>query len=647
MGGNNAVTNVLGDGRSMIHLFADSTLSVEEQMTSHAHVYNGSSIIFGAVPEVTLVGTVYVHGNMYMGAASNHSLVLSDPGKLLIDSSDMTSISMHGLTVGENCELTISNTDTFSLKTVELRVYGAFTTGELSLTTIEVFEVGSLGTIEFDPESSDMYIGADIDIRGQVSLGKHVSVVYPCTQFLLETGTLTWPVTSDIITIECEIVTINGQFSPGTVSFGTGVGHFSVGSSGIFTFTADGPVLVDSAAISGKMYVDNLATFKSNSSGDGRINTFVINYPNGLLQLNRNSLPAQLNNTALNETCSTLHIKDLTVDKTFTADSVTIGTGIDDVVVNRYGAWTFTPCDVFHMDTLYSNGTITSSAPLTLEGMGVHKVREIMIEYGGTITLDSNVQNTKAWTGTSTVAVHDFKLYGKFYAGLLKNYVSGDEGWDNLEIKVNGSIYFNSDGPFILDYFYTNGRFECYGPINMTSMDSGLAIHVDSKGYIKFDSLVSSNWVDESAVNATTLQMDSSSYWSSGNTKWTITTADISGRLYSHPYPDVQIVFLTILNGGTVDFSRQTTIKGFDLVVNAGGTLDMAYQHTPDVTTEGCEETRVLYKTLTVAGTARAGSLYIGPLGNGVQFCENILISGTLDVTGGGYLYDQGPGKTC
>ena len=640
------VDNVLGDGRAMIHTTHNATLTIDQEMTSHAYIYNSATVILDAIPEVTLVGTIQVQGELIMGNPTNQSLLLSDPGKVIVDSVNMTSISMYSLSVGENCEFTIENSNTlFSFKTTELKVYGAFTAGLMYITDIDLFEVGAVGTVEFEPETSDMYIGSDIDIRGDVSLGKHVSVVYPCTQFLIETGTLAWPTTTDIITIECEIVTINGVFSPGTVSFGTGVGHFSVGSSGTFTLTADGPVLVDSATVSGKMYVNNMATFRSNSSGDGRIDTLSISHPTGLLQLNKDSLPAQLNGTALNDNSSTLNVKTLTIDKTFTADNINIGAGIDAIYVNLYGEWTFTPFDVFYVDTIYTNGTITSTLPLELEGIGVHKVREIKIEYGGTITLDSLVQSTKAWTGVSTVGVHEFMLYGKFYAGLLQNYIAGDEGWDRLDIHVNGSIYFESYGPFLLEYLYTNGRFECYNAINMTSSDSPLTIHVDNKGYIKFDSLLSSNWVDESAVNASTLQMDSSSYWSSGNTKWTVTTADIYGRLYSHPYSDVQIVYFTIYSGATVDFSRPTTIKGFNITVNSGGTFDMAYKHTPEVTTDGCEETKIMYKEVDISGTARAGSLFIGPLGNGVQLCNNIYISGSLDVTGGGYLYDQGPGK--
>lgn len=647
IGDTHTVNNILGDGRSMIHTAPNTSLFIEQEFTTHAYIYNRSSVVLAAVPEVTLVGTIFVQGHLMMANPMNQSLILSQPGKVKVDSTDMTSLSLHSLSVGENCEFTINNpSTTFSLITVDFLVYGAFTAGTLDIVGIDKFEVGTLATVEFDPETSDMYIGSDIDIRGAVALGKHVSVVYPCIQFILDAGTLTWPATSDIITIECDIVTINGMFSPGAVSFGSGVGHFTVGSSGTFTLTADGPVLVDSAIVSGKMYVTNLATFKSNSSVDERIDTFIVSYPTGVLELNKNNLPAQLNGTAQNDTCSTLMIKSLTIDKTFTASDISIGDGIDEITVNRFGDWSFTPCDVFRMDTLYTNGTITSTTPLEMEGIGVHKVREIYIEYGGTITLDSLVQSNKAWTGVSTVGVHDFKMYGKFYAGLLQNYVAGDEGWDKLDIYVNGTFYFESFGPFYIEYLYTNGRFECYSAINMTSSDSPLTIHVDSKGYVKFDSLVSSNWVEESAVNASQVLMDSSSYWSSGNTKWTVTTADISGRLYSHPYSDVQIVYFAVKNGGTVDFSRQTTMKGFNLTVNSGGTLDMAYQHTPDVATEGCEETRILYKEVDISGTARAGSLFIGPLGNGVQFCENIDISGTLDVSGGGYLYDQGPGKT-
>lgn len=640
------VSNVLGDGRSMVHVGGNSTLHIQEEITSHGHVYNGSGMLLGAQPEVTIVGTITVHGHiMLAGGALNQSLLLSTPGKIIIDSLETTHLSMYALEVGTDCAFTIVNqmSNTFHLAVVEYKVYGDFSAETLLITDIELFEVGTAATVAFDPESSGMYLGPDIDIRGDVALGKHVSIVHPCQQFLLEGGTLTWPTTTDIITIECDIVNINGQFSPGTVSFGVGVGHYTVGGSGVFTFTADGPILVDTAAISGKMYVDNLAIFKSNSTTDSRISTFVINYPSGTLELNRNNMPAQENGTALNDSCSTLHISSLTIDKTFTADSISIGNGITDITVNRYGTWTFTPCGVFHVDTFYTNGTVTSTTPLDLEGIGVHKLRELHIEYGGTVTLDSLVQSSKAWTGVSTIGVHDVKLYGKLHAGLLQNHVAGYEGWDRLDIYVNGTFYFEASGPFVLDYFYTNGRMYTYGPVNMTSLDTGLIVHFDTKGYTKFDSLVSSNWVEESAVNATTVQMDSGSYWSTGNTRWTVTTAEIAGQLYSHPYPDVQIVYFTI--SGSVDFSRQTTVKGFDLSVGSGATFDMAYQHTPDVATEGCEETKLLYKTVTIAGTARAGSLFIGPLGNGVQFCTDIVISGTLDVTGGGYLYDQGPGK--
>lgn len=646
MASDNNVTNVLGDGMSMIHLTNSTTLTVMEEMSAHAHVYAGSEMNLGAEPEVQLISSIYIQGNMGL-TGQNQTLILADPAILTVNSDVMRSLTATGIEIQANAELSIqNNNNTFKMMTESFAVEGAFSAGTLNIhNSISTFTVGVAGSVEFDPVSSDMYIGSDIDIRGVVTLGKHVSIVNPCNQFLLETGTLTWPTTSDIITIECSTVTINGQFTPGTVSFGNGTVDFTVGASGIFTFTADGPVLANTVSIAGKMYVNNLATMESGVSADKRIEAFAIHNPGGVLELNKNSLPVQLNGIAdANVNCSTLKIKSLTVDKTFEAGDIDIDTGIDAISVGRYGTWNFGPCATFHVHELYTNGTITSKYPLTLEGQGLDKVHEIYIEYGGTITLDSLSQSSKNWAGTSTVGVHDFQMYGKFYAGLLQNVVAGDEGWDKLDIYKNGTFYFEPAGPFIIDYLYTNGRFESYTSLNMTSVDTDLIIHVDTKGYVKFDSLVSSDWTDESVVKAAQIQTETGSYWQSGNTKWEVTEAIIGGTLYSYPSSEAQFVYFTVTSGGSVDFSRTTLFKGHGFNVNAGGRMDIAYENTPDDTTQGSEASELLFKTVDIAGTLKAGSLHIGHLGNGVQFCENIYISGSLDVSGGGYLYDNGPG---
>ena len=645
MSSDHTVTNVLGDGMSMIHVANNAKLTVAEEMNAHAHIYAGCEMNFELEPAVQLVGSIYVQGDMNL-SSQNQTLILAEPASLTINSSTLSSIEAFGIEIQANTEFIIKNNE-FKFQTESLAIEGVFTAEILKLhNTITHFTVGPAGTADFEPDSSDMYMGSDIDIRGAVNLGKHISIVQPCNQFLLETGSLTWPSTSDIITIECTTVTINAPFTPGSVSFGSGTTDFTVGSSGTFTFTADGPILANTVSIAGKMYVNNMATLESGIAADNRIEAFAVHHPSGLLQLNKNTLPAQLNGTAQpNVNCSTLKIKSLTVDKTFEADDIDIDIGMDSISVGRYGSWNFGPCGSFHVHELYTNGTMTSKYPLTLEGFGLHKVHQIHIEYGGTLTLDSLSQSTKNWAGTSVVGVHDFQMYGKFYAGSLQNFVAGDEGWDKLDIYKNGTFYFEPEGPFIIDYLYTNGRFESYKSLNMTSVDTDLIVHVDTKGYVKFDSLISSGWTDESAVKAKQIQMETGSYWQSGNTLWEVEEAIIGGTLYSYPSSDAQFVYFTVTSGGNVDFSRTTVFKGHGFNVNSGGTMDIAYQHTPDDPSKGSNASELLFKTVDIAGTLKAGSLHIGHLGNGVQFCENIYISGALDVSGGGYLYDNGPGN--
>lgn len=644
----NAVTNVHGDGMSMIHVANDTDMVVAGEMSAHAHVYAGSAIKFEALPEVHLTGSIFIQGDMELVHAHNQTLILSEPAVLTIDSDTMYSFSAQGIDVQANAVFDIENDNgTFIMTTESLIVDGAFSAGMLDLNnSITIFTVGIAGSVAFDPETSDMYIGSDIDIRGAVTLGKHISIVNPCNQFVIEKGNLTWSTTKGIITIECSSVTINGQFTPGVVSFGKGMGDFTVGPSGTFTFTSDGPILANTVSIAGKMYVNNLATMESGLSSDNRIEAFAIHNPNGVLELNKEALPYQINgkpDSSVN--CSTLKVKFLTVNGTFTSGEIGIHNGIDEISVGFDGSWIFGPCTTFNVHALYVNGTVTSTYPLNLEGQGLDKVHEINIDIGGTVTLDSLSQSSKKWTGTSTIGVHDIQLGGKLYAGLLQNFVAGDEGWDKLDIYKDGAFYFEPVGIFIIDYLYIDGRFESYTSLNLTSVDTDLIVHVDSNGYVMFDSLVSSGWTVESYVTAGQIKMESGSYWQSGNTEWIVKEAILGGSLYSYPSSAAQFVYFTVTSGGRVDFSRTTLFKGYGFNVYSGGTMDIAYQHKPDDISQGSVASELLFKTIDISGTLRAGSLHIGHLGNGVQFCENIYISGALDVSGGGFLYDTGPGR--
>ena len=643
---NQSAKSVLGDNRAVVYVVNGATVSAEVEWTTHIDVHENSSVILTSAESFTLMGTTTIRGHLGFNAPSTNTLHLTETAHLIIQSDAMNELSLHALTSLENSSVEILNAGVFSLKTTVLDIGGEFTvSGSLFLEpVITHFSVGPHGVVSFDPLTSGMTLGTTVDISGKVTLAKHVSFV-GCDLFQISIGTIAWPSTEDLITIACDVVTINGPFSPGTVSFGSGVQTFTVGSNGTFEFIADGPIKADVMHIDGKMYVENLATFTSKSTEDSRINEITITHPNGSLVFNRGNLPEQEDSVPKESTCSTLHVRELSTNKVFNAGALNVGEGLDTINILTNGTWSLTPCDVFRVDTFISNGTFTSTTPITMRGKSLDKIRSLELEYGATMTFDSHAQSTKEWTGVSVLGVHEFVLNGDFNAGELQNFVTGNEGWDALRMNLNGSLYFLPNGPFYIDTLHVAGHFESYGALNMSSTDTNLIVEVGTTGMIKFDSLATS-FVEESYVTASQIVMNQGSYWSAGNAVWDVTHLTVGGRLYCHPYRDTTVAYFTVGRTGTVDFSRPNKIQGIDYVIESGGRMDMFFQHTPDDVTQGCEATRLLYKTVTIAGTMQAGSLYIGHLEDGVQFCRRVEISGTLDVTGGGYLYDSGAGET-
>lgn len=378
------VNDVLGDGRSsMIHIVKDCTLNVTGKMTAHAYLDTESALQFFAFPTVQLSSSINVTGSFSLMYPDKQSLVLADSAALNINSTSTTLINCTVLEIKQNAALKISNdADVFNLHTIDFKVFGTFSVQELNIyDVIQKFTVGSSGKVEFDPFSSSMYIGQTIDIRGKVTLQKHISFTAPCSQILLERGTLTWPATSDIIRINCSVVNINSIFTPGIVSFETGINQLIVGASGTFTIVADGPVRANTISIAGKMIVKNIVTF---GSDDKIITEFGIHSPGGLLQLNSMNLPAQTDSIPTSQTCSVLKVKSLTVDKTFYAGKLDVDKGIDDVTMNDEGNWNFLPCDIVRIGTMDIRGSIISTAVSVTVEAGT-----IYIRAGGKLSADA------------------------------------------------------------------------------------------------------------------------------------------------------------------------------------------------------------------------------------------------------------------
>lgn len=631
------VSNIIGDGRSMLHIAPGAVVTLGNDMTTHCYVYN-DAVLNLTTSTIKIGEYLYVDGRLY--STPDAVVTLEKPATVYFASQDIT---ISELTIGAEAlmSVTSSMTAVFNLTIERLKVYGQFTAGPTDLFGMDYFYVGSAGTVEFDPVDEEEHLGQNIEIRGDVTFGHAVSFKRPCVQLLLDYGTLSWPVSaSTTITLECQRVVVNGPFSPGIIKFGQGIEDFSVGNSGTFTFAAHGPIFMNGVAVAGTMTVQNLAEFKSKNGTNNIIDYFVIHYPNGKVYLDNNNQPGyDADGVETSANCSILRVDHLIINGTLSAKNLDIGEGTDELNVDDRGVFTFTPCADFRIHEIYVNGTIASSTPLTLKGTSLEKVHEITIDTHGTIKLDNDVLSTKSWTGTSKIGIHSIQISGTFDAGRLENRIAEDGAWDSLSIARGGSFNFEPDGDFLIDDMSVDGNFRAYKNINILTKrpEQDLTMHIGPNGDVRFDSLITSGWTELSTLTAYQLDTYTGSYFSAGDTKFDLKRMIIGGTLKAYPSEDISATYFEVTGTGSADISRTVNIDGQTMTVK--GTLDVSYQHAPEVSTEGSNATYVTYDDLSVSGTFKAGSLHLES--------KILTVSGSIDVSGGGYLSDQGPGESA
>ena len=629
------VSNIIGDGRSMVHFGPQVAVTLGQDMTTHCFVYKEATLNV-TTATVNIGAYLYVKG--ILASTPDAILTLSAPATVYLETQDVTISKM---LIEETASMSVSsvNDTVFNFELETFEVYGDFKAGPLDFLNITNFIVGSAADVEFDPIDEDEHLGSDIQIRGTVTLGHAVSFKRPCTQLLIDNGDLSWNMTGPPnITIECERVVINGPFSPGNVNFGQGIDEFSVGNDGTFTFTALGPVYMNGVSIAGNMYAQNYAEFKSKNGTGNRIDYFIIHSPGGSLTLNNDAQPGYDSNGTIIESmnCSSLHADNVIIDGDFSADTLDIGAGIESLSINGTGSFSFTPCNDYSIHELYVNGTMTSSIPLTLKGTNVERTHDFTIDTNGVVKFDNNVLTSKEWTGTSNLGIHNVEVYGEFHAGRMANRIAADGSWDSLSVAQGGKFYFEPSGPFILDYMSVNGIFQAYGTIDIYTMraEADLIISVGSNGNVRFDSLISSGWTNLSSVTAETFQTSTSSYVSVGDTRLDIQNLIVGGSFYAYPSQDISAYYFEVTSTGSADISRTVNIDGLEMII--AGTLDVSYQHDPEDASNGSIPTMITYNDVSVSGTFRAGSINME--------ANSLLVSGTMDVSGGGYLSDTGPG---
>jgi hypothetical protein len=248
------------------------------------------------------------------------------------------------------------------------------------------------------------------------------------------------------------------------------------------------------------------------------------------------------------------------------------------------------------------------------------------------------------WTGVSEMPFHYVYVHGILKPGkILNRYINTtDEGWNYLYLHNESSVFeFETEEPFLIETADINGTFTSFKPIAMRAPTTikRLTVFIGWTGHVTFNSEAShptGPFASNSSIYAEHFVTDTGSLFEAGNTHFDIDNVEIGGTMYAQPESKVEIRTFTVTNTGSVNITTPIVLECDTL--NVAGLLDIDFRRWPDNTNEGNANSDILIsQNIIVSGTFQAGSLYIKT--------PMVTIPGTLDISGGGYLNDKGPGK--
>ena len=570
-----SVTDIVGDGFSMVHITPYTHVTLNRYITAQCFIYE-NAVLHRVFANIVIEEFLYVKGKLE--TASNAIVSLINPALVYLVAQD---ISISELTIKHGALLSVLDADdlVLNLRVSRLTVEGTFVAGSVDLAGLTVFNVTSTGNVEFNPVDDNEHLGETIEIRGTVTLGNAVSFKRPCEDLIIDNGKLSWGVTATTgITLECRRVKINATFTPGTVNFGSGIEEFTLGNHGVFTFTAHGPVYMNDVLVEGTMNVQNYAEFLSNNATNSAINYFIIKSPSGNVYLNNNDKPAYgTNGLATSLQCSILHVDNLLINGILSAKTLDIKDGIEKLKIDAQGDFTFTPCGDFPIHEIYVSGSMISTGPITLKGTSLEKVHKFTIQNTGTVHFDDERISNKTWSGSSQVAIETIIIHGTFHAGRVINPI----GWNSLTVSNGGAFYFEPDGEFNVDDVYVDGIFRSYKPIVMQSKK----FTIQNSGTVHFDDERISNktWSGSSQVAIETVSISGTFHAGrmintiSYNSGWNSLSISKGGSFYFEPDDDF-IVDHAYVNGifrsyKPIDILSKRSQQDLDITIGPFGSV--------------------------------------------------------------------------
>ncbi|CAH1775844.1 unnamed protein product, partial [Owenia fusiformis] len=299
--------------------------------------------------------------------------------------------------------------------------------------------------------------------------------------------------------------------------------------------------------------------------------------------------------------------------------------------------------DPLKVNQIEMDGTFESFNPIDILVSTVGEDLSISIGNSATMVFDKDtaVNNNGPYSGSSSIT-----------ANTLTTGSSSSLRFHQCTIQINaisisGTVYGSIDGDLEVDTFSVSNTGAVYlmNQVKFTGKSSARTESITLNGRLNLDYDVTHNGNSWSGLGSNfnidnLLCEHSSGRFVGGLLELTTSMASIdmvSGCQFEFwPLEDLvyTVAAVNVKSGATMTTHREfERFSGNSLTV--GGTLDLDYK-CPVVTDAGCYRSELVWDTITVTGNLRAGTLEID--------ATTLTVSGTIDVTEGGYTADEGPG---
>ena len=589
---------------------------------------------------MTITGTTYERARTLL-IGTTGEVYLDEDGRSRGEWTNTSYFGIHGVTIAGALHAGLfSNIYPFDLGWDSLHLNGS---AEFRFKPADDFACDSIVFVG----GPTIEVFTPVIMRGNTfRLIQQLSISYP-GELLLDTDNGDQNVWRDVSSeVHAEIVTVEGTFHAGLLTFGVGWMTLEVGGQGWFTLqTSDIPVEnITVRSPTGRMEV--LTPLNIHGREDTNVTNLMIE-SGATVRLDAGNGDQNV----WRDVSSEVHAEIVTVEGTFHAGLLTFGVGWMTLEVGGQGWFTLQTSDipVENITVRSPTGRMEVLTPLNIHGREDTNVTNLMIESGATVRLDAgNYAGTNLTNLTfSTILIDFLTIGGNFYANKLSFTIT--------ETTVSGlfSFYASTNEEIDLLTVSSGGQVLVVNSVTFLGRSSNRTHTVHIGGSMKLDTAAGDHSKQAWSSNVSSvLHLDhlivngalEAGFLSVGD-GWQRFSVGDHGTVTFQPDATYRIDSITIA-GQVTSFAPMPSTAPLisnSLLIYSTAFLDIDFRGLPADPSDGATNSSLHVGTIRIidSGTLRAGSLWIET--------DQISIdnTGVLTVDGGGYLSDEGPGKLC